>query len=84
MDAFTAGLLQRIRATETDLTRARDEGDDFLVAGVESPTVLGAARLRALGLSTPARPYGSLSADAWGQPDLVGPRRWPLLSPLVS
>ncbi|GAA3875536.1 hypothetical protein GCM10023084_30670 [Streptomyces lacrimifluminis] len=31
MDAFTAGLLQRIRATETDLTRARDEGDDFLV-----------------------------------------------------
>ncbi|MDV7224108.1 hypothetical protein, partial [Streptomyces prunicolor] len=32
-----------------------------LGAGVESPTVLGAARLRALGLSTPARPYGSLS-----------------------
>ncbi|WP_201452690.1 hypothetical protein [Streptomyces sp. HM190] len=31
MDAFTAGLLQRIRATESDLTRARDEGDDFLV-----------------------------------------------------
>src|SRR3954464_9159827 len=31
MDAFTAGLLQRIRATETDLTRARNEGDDFLV-----------------------------------------------------
>ncbi|GGT44268.1 hypothetical protein [Streptomyces purpureus] len=30
MDAFTAGLLQRIRTTETDLTRARDEGDDFL------------------------------------------------------
>ena len=38
-----------------------------LQAGVESPTVLGAARLRALGLSTPARPYGSLSADAWGE-----------------
>ncbi|GHF74546.1 hypothetical protein [Streptomyces thermodiastaticus] len=31
MDAFTAGLLQRIRATESDLTRARAEGDDFLV-----------------------------------------------------
>ncbi|MFK8907332.1 hypothetical protein [Streptomyces sp. YS-3] len=30
MDAFTAGLLQRIRATETDLTRARETGDDFL------------------------------------------------------
>ena len=31
MDAFTAGLLQRIRATESDLSRARDEGDEFLV-----------------------------------------------------
>ncbi|MFJ3309273.1 hypothetical protein ACIPSA_40765 [Streptomyces sp. NPDC086549] len=31
MDAFTTGLLQRIKATESDLTRARDEGDDFLV-----------------------------------------------------
>ncbi|WP_199844554.1 hypothetical protein [Streptomyces sp. DSM 15324] len=31
MDAFTTGLLQRIRATESDLTRALDEGDDFLV-----------------------------------------------------
>lgn len=31
MDAFTAGLLQRISTTESDLTRARDEGDDFLV-----------------------------------------------------
>jgi hypothetical protein len=31
MDAFTSGLLQRIRATESDLSRARDEGDDFLV-----------------------------------------------------
>ena len=30
MDAFTAGLLQRIKATESDLTRARDEGDEFL------------------------------------------------------
>ncbi|WP_328320136.1 hypothetical protein [Streptomyces sp. NBC_00388] len=31
MDAFTAGLLQRIKATQTDLTRARESGDDFLV-----------------------------------------------------
>ncbi|WP_236242436.1 hypothetical protein [Streptomyces sp. CC228A] len=31
MDAFTAGLLQRIRATESDLTRARESGDEFLV-----------------------------------------------------
>lgn len=31
MDAFTAGLLQRIRAAESDLSRAREEGDDFLV-----------------------------------------------------
>jgi hypothetical protein len=31
MDAFTTGLLQRIRTTESDLTRARDDGDEFLV-----------------------------------------------------
>ncbi|MBB1252237.1 hypothetical protein [Streptomyces alkaliterrae] len=31
MDAFTAGLLQRIRSTEHDLHRAREAGDDFLV-----------------------------------------------------
>ncbi|AJE81779.1 MULTISPECIES: hypothetical protein [Streptomyces] len=31
MDAFTTGLLQRIRATESDLHRARETGDDFLV-----------------------------------------------------
>ncbi|MEU6816012.1 hypothetical protein [Streptomyces sp. NPDC046860] len=31
MDAFTTGLLQRIQTTESDLTRARDEGDEFLV-----------------------------------------------------
>lgn len=31
MDAFTAGLLQRIKTTESDLSRARDEGDEFLV-----------------------------------------------------
>lgn len=30
MDAFTAGLLQRIRSTEHDLNRARESGDDFL------------------------------------------------------
>ncbi|GAA4820143.1 hypothetical protein [Streptomyces ziwulingensis] len=31
MDAFTTGLLQRIKTTESDLSRARDEGDEFLV-----------------------------------------------------
>ncbi|NGN66713.1 LarC family nickel insertion protein [Streptomyces sp. A7024] len=31
MDAFTAGLLQRIRNTETDIEQARESGDDFLV-----------------------------------------------------
>ncbi|WP_158710997.1 hypothetical protein [Streptomyces albus] len=31
MDAFTAGLLQRIQNTESDLSRARETGDDFLV-----------------------------------------------------
>ena len=31
MDAFTAGILQRIRTTESDLHRARESGDDFLV-----------------------------------------------------
>ncbi|MFB7464947.1 hypothetical protein [Streptomyces sp. NPDC056224] len=30
MDAFTAGLLQRIRATQSDLRMAREAGDDFL------------------------------------------------------
>ncbi|MEV1023641.1 hypothetical protein [Streptomyces sp. NPDC050264] len=30
MDAFTAGLLQRIKAAESDLTLARETGDDFL------------------------------------------------------
>jgi hypothetical protein len=30
MDAFTAGILQRIRSTESDLQRARESGDDFL------------------------------------------------------
>ncbi|AEM81906.1 MULTISPECIES: hypothetical protein [Streptomyces] len=31
MDAFTAGILQRIENTKTDLIRARETGDDFLV-----------------------------------------------------
>ena len=31
MDAFTAGLLQRIRITESELRAARESGDDFLV-----------------------------------------------------
>ena len=31
MDAFTAGLLQRIRSTEAELRAARESGDDFLV-----------------------------------------------------
>ncbi|MCZ2525498.1 hypothetical protein ACFW9F_15545 [Streptomyces sp. NPDC059506] len=30
MDAFTAGILHRIRTTETDLTRAVETGDEFL------------------------------------------------------
>ncbi|CAL9583647.1 hypothetical protein ACH4LN_17395 [Streptomyces albus] len=36
MDAFTAGILQRIRTTESDLDRARELGDDFLVDVEES------------------------------------------------
>ena len=31
MDAFTAGLLHRIKTTESDLQDARQSGDDFLV-----------------------------------------------------
>lgn len=46
MDAFTAGLLQRIRATETDLTRARETGDDFL-AEVEQEELEDLHRLAA-------------------------------------
>ena len=30
MDAFTAGILQRIRKAELDLRTARESGDDFL------------------------------------------------------
>ncbi|GAA1157255.1 hypothetical protein GCM10009654_11430 [Streptomyces hebeiensis] len=46
MDAFTAGLLQRIKATETDLTRARETGDDFL-ADVEQEELEDLRRLAA-------------------------------------
>jgi hypothetical protein len=30
MDAFTTGILQRISATESDLRKARETGDEFL------------------------------------------------------
>lgn len=46
MDAFTAGLLQRIRATESDLTTARETGDDFL-AEVEQAELEDLHRLAA-------------------------------------
>ncbi|GAA1373096.1 hypothetical protein [Streptomyces beijiangensis] len=46
MDAFTAGLLQRIEATETDLTRARETGDEFL-AEVEQGELEDLRRLAA-------------------------------------
>ncbi|MFB6814934.1 hypothetical protein ACFCV8_10340 [Streptomyces sp. NPDC056347] len=46
MDAFTAGLLQRIRTTEHDLTRARETGDDFL-ADVEQSELDDLHRLAA-------------------------------------
>ncbi|MET9373560.1 hypothetical protein ACFYV5_00585 [Streptomyces sp. NPDC003035] len=46
MDAFTAGLLQRIRTAQTDLTRARETGDDFL-AEVEQAELEDLHRLAA-------------------------------------
>ncbi|MEU2240219.1 MULTISPECIES: hypothetical protein [Streptomyces] len=46
MDAFTAGLLHRIRAAQTDLTRARETGDDFL-ADVEQAELDDLHRLAA-------------------------------------
>ncbi|GGU06725.1 MULTISPECIES: hypothetical protein [Streptomyces] len=46
MDAFTAGLLQRIRTAQTDLTRARETGDDFL-ADVEQAELDDLHRLAA-------------------------------------
>ncbi|MER5929340.1 hypothetical protein [Streptomyces venezuelae] len=46
MDAFTAGLLQRIRTTESDLNRAQQTGDDFL-AEVEQAELEDLHRLAA-------------------------------------
>ncbi|MFF8957437.1 hypothetical protein [Streptomyces sp. NPDC014894] len=46
MDAFTSGLLQRIKAAETDLTLARETGDDFL-ADVEQAELDDLHRLAA-------------------------------------
>ncbi|MDG9703475.1 hypothetical protein [Streptomyces sp. DH37] len=46
MDAFTAGILQRIRNTESDLIRARESGDDFL-ADVEQAELEDLRRLAA-------------------------------------
>ncbi|WP_330333114.1 hypothetical protein OHS33_27670 [Streptomyces sp. NBC_00536] len=46
MDAFTAGLLQRIRSTQTDLRQAREAGDDFL-ADVEQAELEDLQRLAA-------------------------------------
>ncbi|MFG2561398.1 hypothetical protein [Streptomyces sp. NPDC048496] len=46
MDAFTAGLLQRIKTAEYDLTRARETGDDFL-ADVEQGELDDLRRLAA-------------------------------------
>ncbi|MBV7671502.1 MULTISPECIES: hypothetical protein [Streptomyces] len=46
MDAFTAGLLHRIKTTESDLTRARETGDDFL-ADVEQSELDDLRRLAA-------------------------------------
>ncbi|MET9296799.1 hypothetical protein [Streptomyces sp. NPDC003077] len=44
MDAFTAGILQRIRNTEAELDRARASGDDFL-ADVEQAQLEDLQRL---------------------------------------
>ncbi|SEC29880.1 hypothetical protein SAMN05216483_1431 [Streptomyces sp. 2131.1] len=46
MDAFTAGLLHRIKTTEDDLTKARETGDDFL-ADVEQSELDDLHRLAA-------------------------------------
>lgn len=46
MDAFTAGILQRIQNTESDLHRARESGDDFL-ADVEQAELEDLRRLAA-------------------------------------
>jgi hypothetical protein len=44
MDAFTTGIMQRIRSTESDLRRARETGDDFL-ADVEQAELEDLRRL---------------------------------------
>ncbi|KAK1182642.1 hypothetical protein B7755_033640 [Streptomyces sp. NBS 14/10] len=46
MDAFTAGILQRIETTQSDLTRARETGDDYL-ADVELSELEDLRRLAA-------------------------------------
>ncbi|MFC0598980.1 hypothetical protein [Streptomyces palmae] len=46
MDAFTAGILQRIETTQSDLVRARESGDDFL-ADVEQSELEDLRRLAA-------------------------------------
>ncbi|MCS0637571.1 hypothetical protein NX801_18255 [Streptomyces sp. LP05-1] len=46
MDAFTDGILQRIRAAEDDLTYARETGDEFL-ADVEQEELDDLRRLAA-------------------------------------
>ncbi|MEU9417499.1 hypothetical protein [Streptomyces sp. NPDC051000] len=46
MDAFTAGLLQRIEATQSDLSKARETGDDHL-ADVEQAELEDLQRLAA-------------------------------------
>lgn len=44
MDAFTTGIMQRIRSTESDLRRARETGDDYL-ADVEQAELEDLRRL---------------------------------------
>lgn len=46
MDAFTTGITQRIRTTESDLNRARETGDEFL-AEVEQAELEDLRRLAA-------------------------------------
>jgi hypothetical protein len=46
MDAFTTGIMQRIRTTESDLSRARETGDEFL-AEVEQAELDDLRRLAA-------------------------------------
>ncbi|MFJ6216340.1 hypothetical protein ACIQGZ_23875 [Streptomyces sp. NPDC092296] len=61
MDAFTAGILQRIRKTEQDLNRALESGDDFL-AEVEQSELDDLRRLAAehgVSVSEEALPSGA-------------------------